>query len=148
MFKSQQRWWILLVVIPILNLSAWPTDANADPPIALHLGEPIALAPTAYTFNTNLLTATAFQNRSYGGLEFQRVIADLQPHGLRFPGGTIANNYLWKDDSFSEPTNDKTKWAAEQLKLFRKIGRPYDVKGFAATCAPIRLRADLGFERL
>jgi len=51
----------------------------------------------------------------------------------------MANNYLWKEDSFSEPSNDKTEWAAEQLRLFRKIGRPYDLPGFARVCKRFKL---------
>lgn len=83
-----------------------------------------------FTFNTNLLTATAFQGLGYDSPPIKQAVRALRPRGLRFPGGTIANNYLWKEDPFSEPTNDKTKWAPEQLRLFRKIGRPYDLQAF------------------
>lgn len=100
-------------------------------PSTLAIGPAEPLPPRLYTFNADLLTAIAFQGVGYDSPQFEDAVRRLRPQGLRFPGGTQANNYLWKDDSFSEPLNDKTGWAGEQIRLFRKIGRPYDLPGFA-----------------
>lgn len=95
----------------------------------LKLGPAQSLPRQLLTFNTDMLTAIAFKDIGYDSPVFENAIRSLKPQGLRFPGGTIANNYLWQVDSFSEPSDDKTGWAAEQLNLFRKIGKPYDLPG-------------------
>ncbi len=110
---------------------AEPLRARLDPaepmPVRLH------------TFNSNLLAAMAFRGITYGGAEFERGVRELKAVGLRFPGGTIANNYRWRTDSFSDPTNDKTRWAGEQIRIFRKMGLRYGLKGFAALCRRYRV---------
>ena len=103
-------------------------------PVSVEFGEPEALPKKLYSFNSNTLMATALHGITYGGPEFAKAVTDLHPAGLRFPGGTTANNYLWREDSFSLQQDDKTKWAAQQLALFRKIGRKYDMQGFARLC--------------
>ncbi len=97
--------------------------------IQLQPAEP--LPRQLFTFNTDMATAIMFRGVGYDSPQFEDAVRQLRPQGLRFPGGTLANNYVWSQDSFSEPTNDKTGWAAEHLKLFRRIGRPYDLPGFA-----------------
>ncbi len=99
--------------------------------IPVQLGPAEPLPRQLYTFNTDMATAIMFRGVGYDSQPFEDAVREIRPQGLRFPGGTLANNYLWTNDSFSEPTNDKTGWAAEHLKLFRKIGRPYDLPGFA-----------------
>ena len=126
--RSPSLPWLAAVV----SLSAGPAVAQ---PVTVTLGPAEALPGRLYAFNTNLLTETAFRGWSYDGPQLGDAVRALKPRGLRFPGGTIANNYLWREDSFSEPTGDRTKWAGEQLRLFRKIGRPYDLPGFAKVCA-------------
>ena len=100
-------------------------------PAAFQLGPAEPLPRQLNTFNTDLLTTIAFRGVGYDSPQFEDALRTLQPQGLRFPGGTQANNYLWKTDTFSDPVNDKTGWAGEHLRLFRKIGRPYDLPGFA-----------------
>ena len=108
--------------------------AAAAGPGRLMLGPAEPLPAGLWGFNSNILTATAFRGMTYGDPRFTAAVAAFAPRVLRFPGGTIANNYRWREDSFSEPAADKTGWAGEQLRLFRKIGRPYDLPGFAAVC--------------
>ncbi len=95
------------------------------------LGPAEPLPRQLYTFNTDLATAIMFRGVGYDSVQFEDAVRQLRPQGLRFPGGTLANNYLWRKDSFSEPTNDQTGWAGEHLRLFRQIGLPYDLPGFA-----------------
>lgn len=115
------------------------TDASAQDSIQLMLGSAEPLPKQLTAFNSNLLMATALHGVSYGGSEFGKAINDLRPGGLRFPGGTTANNYLWREDSYSLQKDDKTEWAAKQLELFRKIGRKYDLPGYARLCEESRL---------
>lgn len=87
-----------------------------------------------YTYNTNLLLSTAFNGINYSSADMYKAISELKPAGLRFPGGTIGNNYLWKEDNFSEQPGDKTKWAAQALRMFRKSGQSYDLPGYIELC--------------
>ena len=107
---------------------------HAAEPITLRPGPPEPLSRKLQAFNSNLLMATAFHGITYGGPEFRQGLRDLRPGGLRFPGGTTANNYRWREDSFSPQANDRTQWAGQQLELFRKIGRKYDLPGYAKIC--------------
>ena len=107
---------------------------RAATPAPVSLGPPEPLPGALYTFNSNILTATAFRGMTYDGPQFEAAVRALRPRGLRFPGGSIANNYLWREDSFSEPKDDKTGWAGEQLRLFRKLGARYDLPGFVRIC--------------
>lgn len=136
MMNSALRAWIPTALAYLVMLTASAQAASVE----LTLGEPEPLPERLYSFNTNLLTATAFQGVTYGGPEFEDAVRDLRPRGLRFPGGTIANNYLWRTDSFSEQKDDKTGWAGEQLRLFRKMGRPYDLPGFTRVCKQFGVR--------
>ena len=108
--------------------------AAAAPPAAVTLGPAEPLPAALHGFNTYFLMATAFQGMTYDGPQLEAAVRTLRPRNLRFPGGTIANNYLWREDSFSEPTSDKTGWAGEQLRLFRKLGKDYGLAGFARIC--------------
>ena len=108
--------------------------AFAAPPAAVTLGPAEPLPASLHGFNTYFLMATAFQGMTYDGPQFENAVRTLRPRNLRFPGGTIANNYLWREDSFSEPTADKTGWAGEQLRLFRKLGKKSGLAGFARIC--------------
>lgn len=109
--------------------------AQGESPVEIKPGDPEPIREELYSFNSNLLMSTALHGIGYRSSEFRKGLEDLRPTGLRFPGGTTANNYLWKDDSFAEQDDDKTEWAAQQLALFRKIGRPYDLPGFAEACS-------------
>ena len=102
--------------------------------IDVRLGPAEPLPGLLHGFNTYILPATAFQGMTYDGPQFEAAVRTLRPRAVRFPGGTIANNYLWREDSFSEPTSDKTGWAGEQLRLFRKLGKEFDLRGFARIC--------------
>ena len=106
----------------------------AAPPVPVTLGPAEPLPASLHGFNTYFLMATAFRGMAYDGPQFEEAVRTLRPRNLRFPGGTIANNYLWREDSFSEPTADKTEWAGEQLRLFRKLGKEYGLAGFARIC--------------
>ena len=118
-----------------LRFAAFPARApSAERTATVALGPPEPLPGALYTFNSNILTATAFRGMTYDGPRFEAAVRALRPRGLRFPGGSIANNYLWREDSFSEPKDDKTGWAGEQLRLFRKLGKRYDLPGFARIC--------------
>ena len=122
-----------VLVAPRGTVLVAPRGKGADAsPLALGPAEPLPAG--LHGFNSNILTATAFRGMTYGDPRVAAAVAAFRPRVLRFPGGTIANNYLWREDSFSEPADDKTGWAGEQLRLFRKIGRPYDLPGFAALC--------------
>ena len=110
------------------------TEAGRADSLKLALSPARPLPKHLYSFNCNLLTATALEGISFSSLEFEWAIQDLRPQGLRFPGGTTANNYRWQEDTFSEQKNDLTGWAAGQIKLFRKIGRPYDLPGYVGVC--------------
>ena len=107
---------------------------GAAVPTAVTLGPAEPLPGSLHGFNTYFLTATAFRGMTYDGPQVEAAIRALRPCSLRFPGGTIANNYLWREDSFSEPTADKTGWAGEQVRLFRKLEKEYGLAGFARLC--------------
>lgn len=115
-------------------ISLLPIAGFAQAVVDVEFGEPEPLRKELHAFNSNLLMATALQGINYSSPEFRKGLEDLRPGGLRFPGGTTANNYLWREDSFATQADDKTKWAAQQLELFRKIGRPYDLAGYAKVC--------------
>lgn len=124
-------------LLSLLLLVSFSVKAQEFTPLPL---EDFSEMPkTLHAFNSNLLTATAFQGISYGSREIEGAIKDLRPGGLRFPGGTTANNYLWKEDSFSLQKNDQTKWAGQQLELFRKIGKKYDLPGYVRLCQEQKL---------
>ncbi|RMF89445.1 MAG: hypothetical protein D6741_17945, partial [Planctomycetota bacterium] len=114
---------------------------EAAPPQTVEptLGEAEPFPRLSYTFNTNLLLDTAFHGLGYDSPEFRRLITTFKPSGLRFPGGTIANNYLWRQDGFSDPVGDRTGWARRQITLFREIGRPYGLPGYIDTCRRFQL---------
>ena len=122
----------LLRLVALLSLTA-PGRSPAQP-VAVTLGPAEPVPALLHTFNVNLMTATAFQGLGHDGPQFEDGVGDLHPQGLRFPGGTIANHYLWRTDSFSEPAADRTGWAGEHVRLFRRIGRPYDLPGFLRVC--------------
>ncbi|GAB6164714.1 hypothetical protein JCM19992_07140 [Thermostilla marina] len=111
-----------------------PTAAAPPQPVETTLGGAEPFPRLLYTFNTNLLLDTALHGIGYDSPEFRRLVASIEPAGLRFPGGTIANNYLWRQDGFSDPVGDRTGWARRQLTLFREIGRPYGLPGYIDTC--------------
>ena len=117
-----------LVIIAYVLCTAGEVSAQR---IAVNLGPAEPLPRQLYTFNADMATAIMFRGVGYDSPQFEQTVRELRPQGLRFPGGTLANNYPWKEDSFSPPTNDKTGWAGENLRLFRKIGKPYDVEGFS-----------------
>ncbi len=117
--------------ILVFSLILLTRSHAGDPPIAVQFGAGEPLPQQLYTFNTDMATAIMLQGIGYDSSQFEDAVRALRPQSLRFPGGTLANNFLWKQDTFSAPTNDKTGWAAEHLNLFRKIGRPYDLAGFA-----------------
>ena len=122
--------WFTFLFLELACCISFAYEASAEE-FELRLGPAEPLPSQLYTFNTDMATAIMFRGLSYDSPQFENAVRQLKPQALRFPGGTLANNYLWKEDSFSAPTNDKTGWAAEQLNWFRKIGRPYDVAGFA-----------------
>ncbi len=107
--------------------------------VEMELGQVEKTPKDLYGFNCNLLMAIAFEGVTTGGVEMENAIADLKPAGLRFPGGTIANNYLWQKDSFSEQKDDLTQWAGKQIDLFRKMGKPYDLPGYIRQCRQYQL---------
>ncbi len=118
------------LTLPIVTVSA---ESN-ESPVKLDEAAAVPFPKLIYSFNTQLLTATAFHGITYGGPQIAGVVEDLKPYGLRFPGGTVANNYRWQEDSFSQQKGDLTKWASKQFELFRKAGRKYDLRGFASLC--------------
>ncbi|MEM7697542.1 MAG: hypothetical protein AAF236_03960 [Verrucomicrobiota bacterium] len=121
-----------LVALPTLMLLSIPSTEAA--PLTISLGDSEPIKKQWHSFNCNLLMPTALHGISYSSDEFTKVARDLLPGGLRFPGGTTANNYLWREDTFSIQQNDQTGWAAQQLALFRKIGRRYDLDGYISLC--------------
>ena len=110
------------------------TLACAAPPTAVTLGPAEPLPAALHGFNADFLMATAFQGMTHDGPQVEAAVRALRPRNLRFPGGTIANNYRWREDSFSEPASDKTGWAGEQLRLFRELEKRYGLDGFARLC--------------
>ncbi|MEO8352314.1 MAG: hypothetical protein ABI680_11330, partial [Chthoniobacteraceae bacterium] len=108
---------------------------------AAKLGKAEPLPGCLYGFNSDMVAATAFEGIAFGGLEMENAVRELWPQALRFPGGSTANNYLWRKDSFSEATGDLTGWAGEHIRLFRKIGRPYDLAGYARLCRQFKLKS-------
>lgn len=92
-----------------------------------------------YAQNVNLVMDSVLHGIRLGGPQLEEAVRAQRPRGLRFPAGTLANNYLWKTDSFSEPENDLTGWAGQQIALFRKLGARHDVAGFARVCVREKL---------
>jgi hypothetical protein len=108
--------------------------ASAAEPLVLAPGPAEPLPVLLHTHNLNMLTASAFDGITVGGPHLEKAVRQQRPAGLRFPGGTLANNYLWRTDSFSEPKNDLTEWAGQQIELFRKLGTKHDLPGYARVC--------------
>ncbi len=79
-----------LLLCMVANFSLLQADAVTE----LRFGAAEPVASTAYAFNSNLLMVTALHGISYGSETFGKAIKELRPGGLRFPGGTTANNYL------------------------------------------------------
>lgn len=77
------------------------------------VGDAEPVSKGIYSFNCSLLAETAFYGITHGGPELEKGLRELRPYGLRFPGGTQANNYLWQKDSFSEAVGDLTGWAGD-----------------------------------
>ncbi len=132
--RSPRAAWIVHCLLVWVVVFGCPTTGRGQAPAKVVLGNAEPLSSMPYSFNTTLLTAIAFYGFNHDGPQMEQAVRTLRPSGLRFPGGTLANNYRWTEDSFSDPTNDKTVWAGEQIRLFRKIGRRYDLPGFARLC--------------
>ncbi len=119
----------------IATAIALPFAATAaDSTVTLDEAAAVPFPRLIYSFNTQLLAATTSHSVTYGGDVIDSVVEELKPYGLRFPGGTVGNNYVWKEDSFSLQKGDLTKWAAKQFEIFRKSGKKYDIEGFARLC--------------
>ena len=110
-----------------LGIAQTPNDV----PLEVVLGDGEPMPSRLYLFNADMATEIAFRGVGYDSPQFEDTLKQLRPQGLRFPGGTLANNYQWRKDGFSSADNDKTGWAAEHIRLFQKIGLPYDLPGFA-----------------
>ncbi|CAA6689444.1 MULTISPECIES: hypothetical protein [unclassified Lentimonas] len=86
------------------------------------------------TYNSNLTLPTLFVDLGYGSDVLREATAELNATGLRFPGGTISNNYLWEKDSFETQADDKTKWAARVLKMFKESGKKLNMEAWVKLC--------------
>ena len=116
-------------LLPLLLAVSLPAQDELKP------GPAEPLPALLHTFNVHFLMETAFDGINYGGPQLEKALRATKPHGLRFLGGTLANNYQWKADNFSDPAaNDLTGWAGEQLRLFRNSGAAYGLPGFARIC--------------
>jgi hypothetical protein len=95
-----------------LNLST----AEKQPHMALQHG-----------FNLEIMLPKAFQGFDYAHSGFAAGTQPLQPRVLRFPGGTTANFYDWRTDSYTDASMDKG-WAGKHVEMFRQtkkqLGRP------------------------
>ncbi len=91
---------------------------------AVKLGKAEPLPGRLYGFNSDMVAATAFQGITSVGVEMENAVRELRPQALRFPGGSTANNYLWRKDSFSEATGDLTGWAGEHIGSSARSGAP------------------------
>ncbi len=87
-----------------------------------------------HTMNLLLLMESAFQGINYNSPVIEEGMRELAPTALRFPGGTVANNYLWQKDGFSEPHNDLTEWAGEQIRTFNKLEKKYGLEEYIRLC--------------
>ena len=117
------------IVVLLLAATSQAQDART-----LVLGPKQDFPHRLFGFNTNLVAATTFHGIDYSDRRFSTAVSELSPNVLRFPGGTIANNYRWRQDSFDLPAGDKTGWAAKRISLFRNSGRKYDRAGFISLC--------------
>ncbi len=114
---------------PFLSISA----AFAEP-VKIITDEPVPMPHLIHTVNVLLLMETAFQGIGYNTPIIEQGMRDLSLTGLRFPGGTVANNYLWQEDGFSEPNNDLTGWAGEQIRVFNKLEKKYGLEDYIRLC--------------
>jgi hypothetical protein len=82
---------------------------------------------TQHGFNLEIMLPKAFQGFDYAHPGFAAGTSPLQPRVLRFPGGTTANFYDWRTDSYTDASMDKG-WAGKHIELFRlankQLGRP------------------------
>lgn len=96
--------------------------ASVAEPIPVRLGANEPLPGDLHGFNCDLVAATAFEGITFGGPEVETAVRELRPVALRFPGGSTANNYLWKVDGYSEAKGDLTGWAGTLIDHFREAG--------------------------
>ena len=97
-------------------------------------GESKPMPRMMHTMNLLLLMESAFQGINYNSPVIEEGMRELAPAALRFPGGTVANNYLWQKDGFSEPHNDLTEWAGEQIRAFNKLEKKYGLEDYIRLC--------------
>ncbi len=109
------------------------TSAIAEP-VKVTTEKPVPMPRLINTVNVLLLMETAFQGIGYNTPVIEQGMRDLAFTGLRFPGGTVANNYLWRKDGFSEPDNDLTEWAGEQIRVFNKLEKKYGLEDYIRLC--------------
>jgi hypothetical protein len=129
-FRLRIGWAVLLFVF----LTACSTVAAGvvppPRPVAVELvpaGEPFAIIPTAYGFNTQNMNA----EYSYADADFRRLTAELRPGNLRFPGGTVANFYHWQEAGFrpEELQVSKSEVLNKRLKgLYRRLQQKFSGK--------------------
>lgn len=108
-----------------------PTSTSVGKPT---LGPVLALPPTVRGFNSSALVPRAKHDLTYDSPTIAEPLAGLRPAALRFPGGTTANSYDWRIDSFDAQPDDRTGWAAKQLDWFRSTGRRLGLDAFANFC--------------
>lgn len=121
-----QKWFAVgfALVLCVASTKTCTAQTSSNEAIEVTLGDAEPLPARLYIFNTDMATSIAFRGIGYDSPQFDGAVKRLRPQGLRFPGGTLANNYLWRSDSFSAPTNDKTGWAAEPLAKAIRAARP------------------------
>ncbi len=99
--------------------------------LSADLDKRVELRRELYAFNTQLVSEILGKNGfGYDSPEFAGVLYDLNPGAVRFPGGTVANAYQWRVDSFEPPTGTLTKWAKQRLTNFRERGLEYGLDAF------------------
>lgn len=96
--------------------------------------QPVEFRPELFGFNCEIMLEVAFKDMTFDGEVMREVVGDLKPRALRFPGGSTANNYLWREDGYSLATGDITGWAAAHIEMFRSEGKPLGLKSFIDLC--------------
>jgi hypothetical protein len=84
-------------------------------------------------FNLELMLPKAFQGFDYSHPGFAKGTEPLQPGVLRFPGGTTANFYDWRTDSYTDASMDQG-WAGKHVEMFRQTKKTLGRTAFIRYC--------------
>jgi hypothetical protein len=123
----------------LLSLSLACLAAGQPVTLVLSTKDKLPHMALQHGFNLEIMLPKAFQGFDYAHPGFHEGTGPLQPRVLRFPGGTTANFYDWRTDSYTDSSMDKG-WAGQHVEWFRKSGKQLGRAAFIAYCNANRIQ--------